>query len=383
MSAGALASSLISCAGPSSDSDGLSDARVPTTGPTTQSAPPTATDAPATATLAPDPTSASPTAMGEGPSAGPPAHEEAAGTRESTASPDRASLTAHWPETTASRVVQVRHRGLAAGDRPDSDVVLEMLDAGLCELAECTDSMEAWRLLFDPSDRVLLKVNCISAGGPTQPAVTYAIAERLVGAGLASERVLIFDRLDYELEAAGYALNDGLPGVQCHGSKGPGSEAVLSQGSVRFHKEIDACDAIINVPTPKQHGMAGVSVSLKNHYGSINTPAALHGNACDPGIAELNAQQPIRGKTRLIVGAALRVTSGHWDQPEPDGSLLLSFDPVALDTVARDMLVRRRVEAGQSAEHLIQRSIHLETAQGLGVGATNPERIDLREIELT
>jgi len=138
--------------------------------------------------------------------------------------------------------------------------------------------------------------------------VTYAVAGRLQDAGLRAENLLIFDRTDRELESAGYTLNEGASGVQCHGTRGDGVEIALSQAHVRFFQEIEACDAIVNLPTPKQHGGARMSVALKNHYGSINKPGALHGNWCDPAIAELNAQPTLRDKTRLIVGAALNVS---------------------------------------------------------------------------
>jgi len=296
---------------------------------------------------------------------------------------DRDALTARWPTAPASRVVRVRHERVWAGDEPDLAVVLEMLDAGVGALTNSSDTASVWQTLFDPAERVLLKVNCIAAGGPTQPAVTYAVAERLQDAGVAPDNILIFDRLDYELDEAGYSLNDGGPGVQCRGTRGIGSELVLTQATVRFSQELDEYDAIVNIPTPKQHDISGVSVSLKNHYGSINRPSALHGNGCDPGIAELNAHETIRSKTRLIVGAALNITPGDWNRPERGDSLLLSFDPVALDTVARDMLVQRRKESERSTDYLVRQSIHLATAQMLNVGATDPGRIDLREVALS
>ena len=290
---------------------------------------------------------------------------------------------AHWPATAKSRVVAVRHSGVwTAAGTPDPAIVLQMLDAGLSTLTGVPDVLAVWRALFDPGERVLLKVNCIAYGGPTQPAVTYAVAQRLQEAGLKAEDILIFDRTNYELRAAGYALNDGGAGVQCHGSRGDGTKIMLSQARVRFFQEIDACDALVNLPTPKQHGTSGVSVSLKNHYGSVDNPGALHGNRCDPAIAELNAQPAIRDKTRLIVGAALNVSPGDWNRPERENALLLSFDPVALDTVARDILVRYMRDRGGDAGFLIGGSRHLATAQALNLGATDPNLIDLREVTL-
>jgi hypothetical protein len=289
---------------------------------------------------------------------------------------------AHWPATGTSRVVLVRHNGVWAGDAPDPAIVLQMLDDGVRTLTGIADAASVWRGLFAPGERVLLKVNCISYGGPTQPAVTYAAAQRLQEAGLGAENILIFDRTNHELASAGYSLNEDGPGVRCHGSRGVGTEAALSQARVRFFQELDACDAIINLPTPKQHGIAGISVSLKNHYGSIDRPGALHGNRCDPALAELNAQPIVRDKTRLIVGAALNVSPRDWNQPTRENALLLSFDPVALDTVARDILVRHRQAEGLDTGSLIDGARHLHTAQALNLGATDANLIDLREVTL-
>jgi uncharacterized Fe-S center protein len=165
------------------------------------------------------------------------------------------------------------------------------------------------------------------------------------------------------------------PTMSCH------QQAIPSTKTGRGYAATDR-DAVINVPIPKQHGMAGISVALKNHYGSVNRPGSLHGNSCDPAIAELNAQPNVRAKTRLVVGAALKVSPGDWNRPLREDALLLSFDPVALDTVARDILVRQREAQGQGTGSLIQGSRHLLTAQSLNLGATDVSLIDLREVTL-
>jgi hypothetical protein len=145
---------------------------------------------------------------------------------------------------------------------------------------------------------------------------------------------------------------------------------------------LDACDALINLPIPKEHGIAGVSVSLKNHYGSVDRPGSLHGNGCDPAIAELNGQPNIRDKTRLIVGAALNVSPTDWNRPVRENALILSFDPVAHDTVARDILVRHRNEQGLATGSLTDGARHLRTAQSLNLGATDAGLIELSELNL-
>jgi len=289
---------------------------------------------------------------------------------------------AHWPAAASSRVVAVHHSGVWANGIPDPAIVLQMLDSGISALTGVSDIMTVWRTLFDPGEQILLKVNCIAHLGPTQPAVTYAVAQRLQDSGVPAENILIFDRTDGELSSAGYALSSGGPGVQCHGAYGVGSQAALSQATVSFFRELDSCNALINIPTPKQHDTAGISVSMKNHYGSVDRPGALHGNDCDPAIAELNNLPNVRQKTRLIVAAALNVSPFDWYQPARENALLLSFDPVALDVVGRDILVRHRQAAGHGVDFIYQRSRQLASAQALGLGTADSGLIDLREITL-
>jgi hypothetical protein len=291
----------------------------------------------------------------------------------------RAALMAHWPAKATSRVVKVHRSGAWAGADTAQATVLQMLDEGLSALTGVADKPSAWRALFNAGDRVLLKVNCIDSSLPTPPVVTYAVAQRLVDAGLSPENILIFDRTDRELQACGYKINESGSGIRCHGSRGDGTEAALSQATVRFFKEFDECNVIINLPLPRSHPFAGITVALKNHYGSVNQPMRLHGNSCDPAIAELNAQPTLRDKTRLIIGSALQVASGNWRNPEKEDSLLFSFDPVAHDTVARDMLVRYRQAQGQATGSLIDVSRHLQTAQSLNLGANDLTKIELVE----
>jgi hypothetical protein len=280
--------------------------------------------------------------------------------------------------------VIVRHDGVWAGDTPDIGIVLQMLDGGIRSLTGIPEALAVWRTLFGPDERVLLKVNCISAGGPTHPAVTQAVAQRLQDAGVRAENILVFDRNNGELASAGYSLNEDGDGVRCHGHEktGTGSPAALREATVHFFKEMDSCDALINLPIPKQHDMAGVSVSLKNHYGSVDRPWALHGDSCAPGISELNAQPTIQDKTRLVVAAGINVSPSDWERPTRDNALVISFDPVALDTVCRDILVDHRQAQGLAAGSLVQGARHLHAAQALDLGATEAHLIDLREVTL-
>ena len=312
----------------------------------------------------------------------PPAAPSPAATAAPSPVPARADLLAHWPQVAQSRVVSVSHSGVWTGGGPDSEIVLQMLDQGMSQLAGGADSLDVWRTLFDPQERVLLKVNCIAAGGPTQPVVAYAVAQRLQDAGLPAENIRIFDRTDWELTDAGYQFNEGSAGIQCFGNRGEGTEAVIAGAGVRFFREFDDYDAIINLPTPKSHGIAGISCAMKNHYGSINQPGALHGGGCDPALPELNAHPLIKDKTRLIIAAALAVSPFDWNKPERDQRLLFSFDPVALDTVARDILVAHYQAQGADGGGLVTGAHYLATAESSGLGATDAGYIELQDVAL-
>ena len=79
---------------------------------------------------------------------------------------------------------------------------------------------------------------------------------------------------------------------------------------------------------------------------------------------------------------ALKVSPADWNQPEREDALLLSFDPVALDTVGRDIVLRHREALGMNTQPIIERSHYLGTAQRLQLGASESGLIDLREVNL-
>jgi hypothetical protein len=346
--------------------------------------PPTAT--PTTAVPAGDPATETPT------EAPPTATEEPTATRSTTptavpptatpmaATPARQELLAHYPKTGQSVVSLIQHDGAWAGDEIQSAVVLQMLDAALVELTGIGDALAAWRALFDPGERVGIKVNTISRY-TTSPAVAYAVAQRLQDAGLAAEQIVLFDRTDWELRSQGYTLNPDGPGVRCRGAQTWESPVDVAGVTQRIHDVVLSCDALINIPALKQHGDSGFTSAMKNHYGTVSNPGQLHGNNCDPYIPAVNALPTIRDKTRLIVGDFIRICPYDWNRMSVENKIAMSFDPVAHDIVARQVLIDRRVADGQSAGYIEGRSHYIDTAIGQGLGADGAH-LTLREQRL-
>jgi hypothetical protein len=120
---------------------------------------------------------------------------------------------------------------------------------------------------------------------------------------------------------------------------------------------------------------------MKNHYGSIDAPGSMHGNNCNPYIADLNALPVIRDKTRLVIGDALRTCPYNWNQMTKENKIAVSLDPIAHDVFARYVLAERRKADGRQVGHITGKSRYLETAVELGLGA-DKDHIEWRTLAL-
>jgi uncharacterized protein (DUF362 family) len=293
-----------------------------------------------------------------------------------------------------SRVVVIRSDNLFGTDLgPEKTELERMLEASIKSLFDVEDSASALRKLFTPDDVVGIKVNCIA--GPnlsTHPHVVAAIVSELEKIPIPRERIIIWDRTGRELEGAGYGVNINGPGVRCYGTDAVGYEDKASaRGSFngRLSKILTRqITALVNVPILKNHGGAGVTVAMKNHYGSFHNPGSHHGNLCDPYIADLNSLDEINAKTRLIVCDATRAAcnGGPGYKPAfvwPHSGLILACDPVALDTVGARIIDERRTEVGLPT--LVEAGRHprwLASAAERGLGNTEMNKIDQRALTL-
>ena len=61
------------------------------------------------------------------------------------------------------------------------------------------------------------------------------------------------------------------------------------------------CDAVINLPVLKDHGIVGVTMALKNLFGAIHNPNKYHSDVGDPYVADVYMLPPIRQKVRLAI----------------------------------------------------------------------------------
>lgn len=158
---------------------------------------------------------------------------------------------------------------------------------------------------------------------------------------------------------------------------------------------------LINMPLLTSHPFIANSGALKNHFGTVrfsnynSYPEMLHGGVLTKSIVDINANEQIKNKTRLVIGDGLfgvfdrgngeekkKWTTFHDDFPK---SIFLSRDPVAIDTVMANIIIHERKQHHLGA--LPAEYLRDAEARGLGVcelqeGGDAYARIDYRTISL-
>jgi hypothetical protein len=282
-----------------------------------------------------------------------------------------------------SKVVQAHHAGVWDGETLVPEAIRQMLDASITELTGLDDATKAWAALVDPRERIAIKVNTIHGSRFwTHVPLVMAVTECLQEVGVPAEQIVIFDRWITELEDAGYTINKDGPGVRCRGTDFAHTMGwTLLDTDIGLSDVLLSCNALINMPILKQHGMTGITFAMKNHYGTFDKPESFHGGRLERGIAELNALPPIRERTRLIIGDALTVVRRNWFSAVTGDSILMSFDPVAHDTVGLQLYCRV-MDKGNPEAAMNLSNPWLENGAELGLGTNDPDNIESVEITL-
>lgn len=292
------------------------------------------------------------------------------------------------PETVVpvvGRVARVRHSGVWQGSALSPEILGRMLDAAVMALLGVDDASLAWSALFSTEERVAIKVNAIrSAGYWTHAPLVMAVVDRLQVAGVPPEQVVIFDRSTRELEDAGFPVNRDGPGVRCYGTDGAYTGGwTLLDADVGISDVLLACDALINIPLLKAHGISGMSFALKNHYGTFDQPARFHAPRIEQALGALNMLPPIADRTRLTIGDVLSICTRGWNQAVAGDAILMSRDPVAHDTVGLRLLSEAiEAEGGNPASSQARATSWLDHAAALGLGVTEAESLDFLNVDL-
>jgi hypothetical protein len=331
------------------------------------------------------------------------------------------------PGVFPAKVVEVRDDRAMVDDRVDSQVVGDMFARGMAALTG-RGPKESFRLFFEKSDVIGIKVNPVGAGLiSTRLEVVDAVIAWLVLGGIQRKNIIIWDRFDYMLRDAGFTPTRypgiGIEGLQTmdeaavegktqdnsrwldtagrHVSEknfdpdvfyfadieAPKDNAYLNQhvfnGKYSYFGKLltRRLTKIINIPVFKNTGN-GISMATKNiGYGAICNTNRLHKPLFFDVCTEVLAFPVIRDKLVLNVTDGLRAQYDGGPEPVarfafPFQRLFIATDPFALDMTCHRLLVQKRKEMNVRVNEHPRYSEYLLYGQKLGLGIADPEKIN-------
>jgi uncharacterized protein (DUF362 family) len=272
-------------------------------------------------------------------------------------------------QTAKSRLVIVEDKKAINDTSINKEIAQKMVDDGVRSLTNINDIGKAWKSFFpniSSKSIIAIKVNCRFFSMPTHPEVTYAVVNGLKkmifdGTAFPENNIIIYDNFKAQLKKSGYTINTSEQGVRCFSSDttvGYSEQSFDVNGtSQRLSKVVtEIADYLINISVLKNHdSVSGVTLCLKNHFGTCDNPRDMHSNSGDPFIAELNALPPIKEKQCVnICDALFGIRSGG-----PDGFpqfkanvIIMSKDIVAVDYWGRKILENNGCKSIKQASHI-------------------------------
>jgi uncharacterized protein (DUF362 family) len=297
----------------------------------------------------------------------------------------------------------------------DQKVVHGMASRLVQNLSGTTNGKQAWDALFRsfneshktggsgyrPGQRIAIKVNCnqdrspewgvpgqgfgrpgmVQNGLPSPHAVVALVTQLIETAGVRGEDIMIYDVTGIRnvgqpiltriransnsqfqavkfLAGNDYNLGGRLSAVP--DAANPIRFAKADVPTAYLPRQVTEATYLINMALLRPHGMAGVTLTAKNHFGSVHfpndggwSPRILHNSvlrtqpmASYNALVDLVGHRHLGGKTMLYVldglytaehneGSVFKWASfnDHWAS-----SMLMSQDPLAIDSVALDLL---------------------------------------------
>ncbi len=293
-----------------------------------------------------------------------------------------------------SKVVVARDAALhGSSGQLDEKRVQALLDRAIATYTGHDKPVDAWKRIVPVGKVIGIKVNGLGGKGiSTHLALVLAVCERLQQAGVKPGEIIVWDRNARDLQACGLTINTNASRIRVFGNDVAGFEdqsAEWGVANIKLSKILTReCAMVLNLPILKDHGMAGVTFSMKNMYGAIDRPNTLHAGNCNPGVADLNCIPVIREKVRFTIGDAMTsvYNGGPTFHPEflwRPNALIVGEDRVAVDHTAWKMLERKRAEAGLptfEAAGYSPRYIATAADAKHNLGTNDPQRIHLLEV---
>ncbi len=229
-----------------------------------------------------------------------------------------------------------------------------MLESGIKRLTGMNDAAAGLKTIFkgiNKNKTISIKINTINSSCPTHPQAVYALCDiitqiRVDGGVFPANNIIIWDREESELKYAGYKINTSSNGVRVIANE---TDGYGFTGSYTVHDSrqklskilLQHTDYLVNFAVLKHHGLADVTLTMKNHYGSVSRAYGLHGDSCNPYLVSLNSLYPIRNKPTLFIIDGLFGLNRGGPSGYPNfkyNSFILSQDTVAIDKRGFDVI---------------------------------------------
>lgn len=333
------------------------------------------------------------------------------------------------------KVAEVIHEKVMLNGIPDPGIVYNMLAAAILSLTSIGNAgqpsdpgvlMRAWRMFFSDKDIIGIKVNPVAGKElSTTPELVLALIKQLEDAGIPRKNLVIWDRREFQLAEAGFT-RDAFPGIkltgtECQDEKESFYDAagklyseeridknwyywadveedydeetipyMVNKGKYSYFSKIctQEVDKIINIPVLKNAG-ASVTLAMKNlAYGAITNTGRLHKQLWSETCAEVCAFPPLRDKVVLNIVDGLKGCFNGGPSANPQfirdfNTVMASTDPVAIDRVGYDIILKKRIEEGVQQEESPRGRKFLELAAGLNLGIADLDKISRDTVRLS
>jgi uncharacterized protein (DUF362 family) len=324
----------------------------------------------------------------------------------------RSGLKLGAQDTHTAKVVEIKHSEvLQSGRILDPEIVRNMIKTGIQNL---TGAENPWAEFFSPEDKIGLKISTL--GRPllfTHHELIQAVVDELKEFGIKENNIIVWDRFEKHMSDCEYEFNTKNKGLRCYGtittdelisdrldknvvysSENDNPEKREEGGTDSYFSKIftEECDKIINIPILKDHGLCGVTLSLKNlAYGLCENNARFHGpEHIGPFISDFCSLPEVRKKVVLHILDGLEACYERGPRPRNLRSLFsprtiwLSSDPVALDAVGLKVIqTERKSRAHRTFADEGRPVNHIDLAAKKGVGESNLDKIMLEKIKLS
>ena len=325
---------------------------------------------------------------------------------------------------------EVKYDGWFMDKNTSQGIVDKMLAAGLCSMAGIDKPVKVWDNVFRyhnqkrgkgnvpylKGEKIYIKLNRTTASGgmdseyrrledkplplacETSPQIVLSMLRQLVNvAGVPQEYIYVGDAMRniYQDEYLKYYTE--FPSVNYLSSFGPthgriscsesnkdlifysDNKTVMSgAGSDKIYNVLEDAEYLINLAAMKGHGIAGITLCVKNHFGTQSRRSASH---LHPGLN--NNSRRGYGYYRVLVDLMGNKFTGDknlfyildalWSGADWNGlpvkflmppfnnhwssSLFLSLDPVAIESVAFDFLRTEFSNPEHTIPHIIESGV--------------------------